>query len=194
VVLGLLHDVLGGRPAFNLRQGALAVKVDLSFVRAKLWALGAAAVAVATFAAFSAYANMRRLRSAEKVLSQRIADESLAHFGGKKTADEILATPEAVGGSSTESPMPKITAYDLLLDVSAQVPGKDKITLDLYRIDISGNKVDLEGTAAKAEEIDLFQGELKKKITCFEDVSRGTTEADANGKQRFKINVKSNCM
>ncbi len=191
--LGLVHEALASRPAFNLRQGALAVKVDLSFLRARLWALGAAAVAVATFAAGSAYANMYRLRKAEKILAARIAEESQQHFGSKKTPDEILATPGAVGGSA-ESPMPKISAYDLLLDISAQVPGKDKITLDLYRVDINGNKVDLEGTAKKAEEIDLFQGELKKKIPCFEDVSRGTTEADVNGMQRFKINIKSNCM
>ncbi|MBK7537727.1 MAG: pilus assembly protein PilM [Myxococcales bacterium] len=191
--VGLLHDALSGRPFFNLRQGSLAVKVDLSFLRAKLWAVGAAAVAVSSFAAVSAYANMYRLRKAEKVLQTRLADESQQHFGGKKTADEVLATPGAAGGN-VESPMPKITAYDLLLDISAQVPGKDKITLDLFRIDINGTKVDLEGTAKKAEEIDLFQGELKKKITCFEDVSRGTTESDANGLQRFKINIKSNCM
>lgn len=193
VTLGLLHDALSGRPAFNLRQGALAVKVDLSFLRAKLWAVGAAAVAVATFAAGSAYANMYRLRKAEKVLAQRLADDTMRHFNRKMTADEVLSAPQASGGSQL-SPMPKLTAYDLLLDISAQVPPKDKITLDLFRIDISGSKVDLEGTAKKAEEIDLFQGELKKKIACFEEVSRGTTESDVNGLQRFKINIKSNCM
>lgn len=193
VTLGLLHDTLSGRPAFNLRQGALAVKVDLSFLRAKLWAVGAAAVAVAIFAAGSAYANMYRLRKAEKVLAQRLADDTMRHFNRKMTADEVLSAPQAAGGSQL-SPMPKLTAYDLLLDISAQVPPKDKITLDLFRIDISGSKVDLEGTAKKAEEIDLFQGELKKKITCFEEVSRGTTESDVNGLQRFKINIKSNCM
>lgn len=193
VTLGLLHDTLSGRPAFNLRQGALAVKVDLSFLRAKLWAVGAAAVAVAIFAAGSAYANMYRLRKAEKVLAQRLADDTMRHFNRKMTADEVLSAPQAAGGSQL-SPMPKLTAYDLLLDISAQVPPKDKITLDLFRIDISGSKVDLEGTAKKAEEIDLFQGELKKKIACFEEVSRGTTESDVNGLQRFKINIKSNCM
>ncbi len=193
VTLGLLHDTLSGRPAFNLRQGALAVKVDLSFLRAKLWAIGAAAVAVAIFAAGSAYANMYRLRKAEKVLAQRLADDTMRHFNRKMTADEVLSAPQAAGGSQL-SPMPKLTAYDLLLDISAQVPPKDKITLDLFRIDISGSKVDLEGTAKKAEEIDLFQGELKKKIACFEEVSRGTTESDVNGLQRFKINIKSNCM
>jgi Tfp pilus assembly PilM family ATPase len=191
--VGLLHDALSGRPSFNLRQGPLAVKVDLSFLRTKLWAVGAAAVAVATFAAGSAYANMYRLRKAEKILQQRLADESTQHFGTKKTAEEVLSAPGATAGLS-ESPMPLISAYDLLLDISAQVPAKDKITLDILRLDITDAKVDIEGTAKKAEEIDLFQGELKKKITCFEEVTRGTTESAENDVQRFKINIKSKCM
>lgn len=195
IAVGLLHDSLAGRPLFNLRQGPLALKVDLSFLRTKLWAVGAAAVAVATFAAGSAYANMYRLRSAEKVLQQRLADETVSYFGTKKTAAEVLSSPGAnIGGGPGQSPMPKLTAYDILLDISAQVPAKDKITLDITRLDITDSKVDLEGTAKSAPEIDLFQGELKKKITCFTDVTRGTTESAENGVQRFKINIKSDCM
>lgn len=192
--VGLLHDSLSGRPLFNLRQGPLAVKVDLSFLRTKLWAVGAAAVAVATFAAGSAYANMYRLRKAEAVLQQRLADETVQHFGTKKTAAEVLNAPGAIAGTSAQSPMPKLTAYDILLDISAQVPPKDKITLDILRLDIADTKVDIEGTAKKTEEIDTFQGELKKKIPCFEEITRGTTEAGENGTQRFKINIKSKCM
>jgi general secretion pathway protein L len=193
--VGLLHDSLSGRPLFNLRQGPLALKVDLSFLRTKLWAVGAAAVAVATFAAGSAYANMYRLRGAEQVLQQRLADETVQHFGVKKTAAEVLSSPGATpGGGPGESPMPKLTAYDVLLDISAQVPGKDKLTLDITRLDITDSKVDIEGTAKTAPEIDLFQGELKKKIPCFTEVTRGTTESGENGVQRFKINIKSDCM
>jgi general secretion pathway protein L len=196
ITVGLLHDSLNGRPLFNLRQGPLAVKVDLSFLRTKMWAIGAAAVAVATFAAGSAYANMYRLRSAEKVLQQRLADETTQYFGTKKTAAEVLQAGGGTGGGSAPgvSPMPKLTAYDVMLDISAQVPAKDKITLDIYRLDITNDKVDLEGTAKKAEEIDLFQGELKKKIPCFKEITRGTTESGENGVQRFKINIKSECM
>jgi general secretion pathway protein L len=195
MAVGQLLDSLTGRPLFNLRQGPLALKVDLSFLRTKLWAVGAAAVAVATFAAGSAYANMYRLRSAEKVLQQRLADETVQHFGVKKTAAEVLSSPGAKpGGGPGESPMPKLTAYDVLLDISAQVPGKDKLTLDITRLDITDSKVDIEGTAKTAPEIDLFQGELKKKIPCFTEVTRGTTESGENGVQRFKINIKSDCM
>lgn len=195
--LGLLHDSLNGRPLFNLRQGPLAVKVDLSFLRTKMWAIGAAAVAVATFAAGSAYANMYRLRSAEKVLQQRLVDETTQFFGTKKTAAEVLtAAGITTGGSKTApgaSPMPKLTAWDILMDISAQVPGKDKVTINIYRLDISNDKVDIEGTAKKTEEIETFQGELKK-ITCFKEITRGTTESGENNEQRFKINIKSECM
>src|SRR5262249_42536064 len=130
MTIGMAFDAAGGRPVFDLRSGALAVKVDFSFLRSKVVPLGAAVLAIAAFAAGSAYADLYRLRKTEKLLSTRLADESTEQFGSARTADQILdaSTAGAAGGAS---PMPKLTAYDLLLDISSHVPGKDKITLDI---------------------------------------------------------------
>src|SRR5205085_8908511 len=68
MTVGMAYDAAGGRPTFDLRSGALAVKMDLSFLRAKAIPLGAAALCIAAFAAGSAYANLYRLRKAEKTL------------------------------------------------------------------------------------------------------------------------------
>ena len=49
--------------------------------------LGAAVLAIAAFAAGSAYADLYRLRKAEKLLATRLADESAEQFGSAKSAD-----------------------------------------------------------------------------------------------------------
>ena len=193
LTIGMAFDAAGGRPLFDLRSGALAVKVDFSFLRAKAVPLGAAVLAVAAFAAGSAYADLYRLRKAEKLLTTRLAEESTEQFGAAKTADQVL---DAGGpaGTSAASPMPHLTAYDLLLDISSRIPAKDKITLDIERMTIDDQKIDINGTTKSSEEIDLLISEIKK-IECFKNnVTRGPTDTLPSGVKRFKLTITAQCM
>lgn len=193
MTIGMAFDAAGGRPVFDLRSGALAVKVDFSFLRAKAVPLGAAVLAVAAFAAGSAYADLFRLRKAERLLTTRLAAESEEVLGAPKTADEVLGAPGA-GGAAAVSPMPKLTAYDLLLDISAHIPGKDKITLDIEKMTIDDQKIDINGTTKSSEEIDLLISEIKK-IECFKNnVTRGPTDTLPSGVKRFKLTITAQCM
>jgi len=193
MTIGMAFDAAGGRPLFDLRSGDLAVKVDFSFLRAKAVPLGAAVLAVAAFAAGSAYADLYRVRKAEKLLTTRLAAESQEQFGEPRSADAVLDA-SGPGGSSASSPMPKVTAYDLLLDVSSHIPPKDKITLDLERMTIDDTKVDINGSTKSSEEIDLLITELRK-IECFKtNLTRGPTETLANGNKRFKLTITAPCM
>lgn len=192
MTVGLAYDCAGGRPQFDLRSGALAVKMDLSFLRTKAVPLGAAVLAIAAFAAGSAYADLYRLRKAEKVLNTRVHDESAEQFGEAKTAADVLAQT-GPGGSSAISPLPKMSAYDILLEISAKVPPKDKIVLDIDQMMIDETKVDIQGTTKTAEGIDLLVTELRK-VECFKDVSRGQTDTNADGTKKFKLTITAACM
>ena len=193
MTIGMAFDAAGGRPMFDLRSGSLAVKVDFSFLRAKAVPLGGAVLAIAAFAAISAYADLYRIRKAEKVLTARFASEAEELPGpGPHTVESVLAQTSATGTGAV-SPMPKLSAYDLLLDISQHIPGKDKITLDLENLTIDDAKVDLSGTTKKSEEIDLLIAELKK-IECFKNnVTRGQTDTVPNG-VRFKLTITAQCM
>ncbi len=191
MTVGMAYDAAGGRPQFDLRQGALAKKMDLSFLRAKAVPLGAAALAIAAFAAASAYADLYRLRKAEKTLTTRLAAESQEVLGSQKTADEILNST-AGGGGASASPMPKLTAYDLLLEINSHVPPKDKITLDVDKLDVDEQKVDMSGTAKSREEIDALVTELKKS-DCFKDIQKGPTESGDNGTVKFRLTMSPTC-
>jgi len=190
MTVGMAYDAAGGRPQFDLRQGALAKKMDLSFLRAKAVPLGAAALAIAAFAAVSAYADLYRLRKAEKTLTTRLATESQEVLGSQKSADDVLKSTSAAGGSL--SPVPKMTAYDLLLEVNSHVPPKEKITLDVDKLDIDEAKVDLSGTAKTREEIDALVTELKKS-DCFKDVQKGPTESGDNNTVKFRLTMNPQC-
>jgi Tfp pilus assembly PilM family ATPase len=192
MTIGMAFDASGGRPMFDLRSGALALKVDFSFLRAKAVPLGAAVLAIAAFAAGSAYADLYRVRKAEKVLTARFATES-ADLPEPHTVEDVIGAT-APAGTAAASPMPKLTAYDLLLDISSHIPPKDKITLDLEKLVIDDAKIDMSGTTKTAEEIDLLVTELRK-IDCFKNnVTRGPTDTLPNGNKRFKLTITAQCM
>jgi Tfp pilus assembly PilM family ATPase len=193
MTLGMAYDAAGGRPQFDLRSGALAAKVDLSFLRAKAVTLGVAALSIAAFAAIAAYANLYRLRKSETTLATRLANETTEMYNAPKTASEVLSST-APGGAAAASVIPKMSAYDLLLEINAHLPPKDKITLDLDKldIDIDGEKVDMSGSAKTGEEIDTLVAELKK-ITCFKEIQRGATETGEGGVKKFKLTITTDC-
>ncbi len=194
LTIGMAYDCAGGRPQFDLRSGALAVKVDLSFLRAKLVPAAAGLLAILAFASVSAYADLYRLRKEKKVLDTRLATETTEFYGSAKTADDVLGGPGGGGpGGGGESPMPRMTAYDVLLEINAHVPPKDKITLDVDKLQIDGQKVELEGTAKTPEEVDSLVGELKK-IDCFhKDVTNGALETVGELK-KFHVTINAQCM
>jgi Tfp pilus assembly PilM family ATPase len=192
MTIGMAYDAAGGRPQFDLRSGDLAMKVDLSFLRAKAVSLGVAVLAIAAFAAGSAFADLYRLRKAQTTLATRLANETQELYGTTKTASEVLSST-GVSGTAALSPLPKMTAYDILLEINAHLPPKDKITLDIDKLDIDDQKVDMSGTAKTGEEIDLLVSELKK-ITCFKEIQRGATETGEGGVKKFKLTIPSTCM
>ncbi|MBL8625274.1 MAG: pilus assembly protein PilM [Myxococcales bacterium] len=193
-------DVAGGRASFDLRQGALAFKVDMTFIKTKLMQVGAAALVVLAFAGGSAYASMKTLRKAEKTLNQRIATESAEAFDGKpKKVKELLAL-SAVGGAAGESPMPKMSAYDLLLEINGKLPAREGITLNVSSIDIKENKVTIEGSAKTPEEVDALEAALKsvegvvKGTPCVKEVSRGPSKSGKDGEKLFSFALRTECM
>lgn len=187
-------DGASGRPAFDLRQGPLAFKVDMTFLRTKLLHLAIAGLVVLGFAGASAWASMRELRKAEKTLTQRVAVESAEAFDGKpRSVKELLALTTGSAAATGESPMPRMSAYDLLIEINAKLPARDKITLNVTSFEIKDNKVNLEGSAKTPEEIDQIETALKG-IPCVKEITRGASKSGKDGEKLFSFAMRTECM
>ena len=88
--------------------------------------------------------------------------------------------------------MSRDLAYDMMLEINSHLPPKEKITLDIEKLDIDDQKVDMSGTAKSGEEIDLLVSELKK-IPCFKEIQRGATETGDGGVKKFKLTIPTTC-
>ncbi|HEV7558762.1 MAG TPA: pilus assembly protein PilM [Kofleriaceae bacterium] len=197
MTIGMAYDCAGGRPMFDLRSGSLAVRVDLSFLRAKAVPLGGAVLAIAACAAGAAAADLYRLKKAEKTLTARLQEDTIAHYGVAKSADDVLGTNSGTGiANAANSPIPKMSAYDVMLEISNRIPARDKIQLDLVKLDILPDKIDINGYVKTGEEVDLFINEIKK-IECFKDVTAGprsTEKVNDVDLKKFSVAINSQCM
>jgi Tfp pilus assembly PilM family ATPase len=189
--IGGALDGASGRPLFDLRQGVLAFKVDLTFIRAKAYQLAAATVIVLAFAAGSAWAAHYKLRKNEKILTDRLAAETAEVYGSSMNADAVLNETKAASLAAL-SPLPKMSAYDILLAINEKLPARDKVTLDVTQLDINGTTVEIRGTTKKPDEIDTLETALKD-IQCLGPAARGSTQQTAEGSQ-FQLSYKHTCM
>lgn len=198
LAVGVAFEGATGRPVFDLRQGALAYKADLSIFREKAVPLLVTALAIIAFATVAGFSKMRALKHSEKVLTQRLALETTEVFGKQMSADEVLAM--TLEGEIGASPLPKSTAYDLLLTINEALPDRKTVNLDVRDISIKGGKISIEILSRPTEKQQGSEGVTEiekglKAVTCFESVTRGdsTTEKDDAKRVTLTVAVKDKC-
>lgn len=199
---GVAFEGASGRAQFDLRQGDLAFKADLSFLRAKATPLAAAALAVVAFAAVASYAKLHKLRKAEAALDKRLALETVEAFGRQMTAQEVLdqVNPAAAGAGGAGSPIPEKTARDLLVEFNDALPPRAEVKIDVGSIDIKPSKVTVTGVSADMPTqnalaaIKALEASLKKS-KCFADFPSPQIQPGSTDDTRtFTLTIKTACL
>jgi general secretion pathway protein L len=189
---GVALDGAAGGVMYDLRQGPLAFRADFSFLRQKIAHIAAVALIIIAFAAGNAYAALYKLRADEGVLTERIAVESLQATGKRMTYDEII-TMVGPQQAVEESPLPKMTAWDILLEINAKLPPRSEVTIDVKNVDIRPGQISITATALDTKQVGAVEKALKS-IECFDDVSKPNISSGANDVKSFTISIKSSCM
>jgi type IV pilus assembly protein PilM len=186
---GIALEAASGRPAFDLRQGPFAYKTDFSFLRKRAGFLVACGLALVAFAAGNAYAALYQLKKEGQLLDKRIASDSQEIFGKPLT---LAALEEQLHPKKEGSPLPKMTAFDLLVEISRKLPEKGAIKLDVMELEIEPKKLYLKVVVDNEQSADAAEKKLKE-ITCFEDVKRGNVDTVSDGKQ-LTWTITNKCM
>lgn len=192
LAVGVAMEGATGRPVFDLRQGDLAYKADLSILREKAMPLLAAVLTIIAFATVAGFAKMRMLKNTEKVLANQLAVETTEVFGKQMTASEV--EDMALAGENGPSVLPKATAYDLLLMVNSALPGRDEINVDVEEIAIKDGKITVELLARPTEKLQASEvisavEEGLAKVECFKDVTRGDSTTEKDDAKRVTVTV-----
>src|SRR5262249_31324190 len=139
--LGLALAAATPVPQVNLRKGDLAYRTDYSYLRGKSGYLAAAVLAILAFAAINAAASLRGLRKEGEALEGRLRKQTIELFGEARTDGKAISEELRGGPKGGFPPLPAMTAYDLLDEISKHVPGSDKGKLDITELDIKPKKI-----------------------------------------------------
>ncbi len=187
--IGIALEGATGRPAYDLRRGALSYKADYSFLRAKAGYLAACTLLIIAFAAATAYASLYRLRKEEAILDERLREVTTELFGQPATVEEVETK---LSPTKEQSPLPKGTAYDQLVEISKRLPARNEVKLDVMELEIEPKKITMKTIAESSAAIDAIEKKLKE-VECFTGFTRGDQSTVADGKQ-VTLTIPTKCM
>ncbi|HTT69742.1 MAG TPA: pilus assembly protein PilM [Anaeromyxobacteraceae bacterium] len=186
-----LRGYQGSRaPRLNLRRGELAYTRDFEHLRGKLARLGAWAALIVLLAVVSSGVKVFALSRQEKLLDGALCSATRTLLGKCYTNDE-LAVAALRGKGSITAYVPKDSALDVFAELAARTP-RD-LPLKFERIEITRDKLHLQGVTDAAENVDKIVNGLKAS-RCFGDSrSGGVRKRSVDGKFEFTVDSDLTC-
>jgi len=182
----------GGRAGrLNLRRGALAFTRDFEHVRGKVGQLAVYAALVLLLAVVSTGVKAFALARQEAALDKALCDAQTKIVG--KCYPNIEEAQAVLRGRGTPGGvLPRTSAVDVLTELSLRVPPEVKLRLD--RIEITRDKLHLQGTTDAAESVDRIVTALRGS-QCFGDArSGGARRRASDGKFEFTVDSALTCI
>jgi general secretion pathway protein L len=177
-------------PRLNLRRGELAYTRDFQHVRGKVGRLAGWTALVILLAMVSSGVRVFALSRQEKLLDGALCDAT-QKLVGKCFENDELAVAALRGKGTVAASIPKNSALDIFTELSARTPQDFWLKLD--RIEITRDKLHLQGITDAAENVDRIVGALRAS-RCFGDArSGGARKRSGDGKFEFTIDSDLTC-
>jgi len=200
LAVGLCHLAAEHRhDALNLRNGPLASASSHSLVREKGLVFATAAVVALGLLVANGWARLALLKKEENLLATHLRTQT------EQVLDKPMTDPGRVlrkirqlqrAKRRSEIPIPRSSAFAVLSEISRQTPPRNKVTLDVSRMNLKARKIVIKGTVGSASDVELFATALRK-IKCFDKVEPSkTTEVGVGDEKKssFTITISSSCM
>jgi general secretion pathway protein L len=177
-------------PRLNLRRGELAFTRDFQHVRGKVVRLATWAALVLLLAVVSSGVKVFALSRQERLLDGALCDATQKLIGKCYENDE-LAVAALRGKGTAAASIPRNSAVDVFMELSARTPQDFWLKLD--RIEITRDKLHLQGITDAAENVDRIVSSLRGS-RCFGDArSGGARKRSSDGKFEFTIDSDLTC-
>jgi general secretion pathway protein L len=178
-------------PRLNLRRGELAFTRDFEHLKGRIARLGAYAGLVLLLAIASAGVKAFALARQEAALDRTLCDAQEKIIGrcypNFEEAQAVLR-----GRGSATATLPRVSAVDLFAELAQKAP--PDVPLRFERIEVTKDKLHLQGTTDAAENVDRIVGALKGS-RCFGDArSGGARRRGTEGKFEFSIDASLTCL
>jgi general secretion pathway protein L len=178
-------------PRLNLRRGDLAFTRDFEHVKGKVARLAAYAGLVVLLAIVSAGVKAFALSHHESALDRSLCDAEQKIvgrcFSNFEEAQAVLR-----GRGTAGAAIPRVSAVDAFAEVSERVPADVPVRFE--RIELTKDKLHLQGTTDAAENVDKIAAALKGSH-CFADArSGGARRRSTDSKFEFSVDASITCL
>ena len=181
-----------GHKQLDLRRGSFQYRVSFSIVRQKAAHLALLVGAVLACAAVDGTIALRRLSSEQQQLKEKLRLATKELFGAPRfDATEVTAALKR-SFRDEMAPLPRVTAYDLLDQISRKMPAADQVAIDVQDLDIKTKKTTIKGTVDSAAALDDVVAKLKE-VDCFEEINKGPLTEVSGGAKQFSLTINSKC-
>ena len=177
LALGLALRAQQPRGHINFRKGEFAFTKDLSQVRGQLGRLALAAAILLALAFGLGVAHVTSLRSQGKDYDTALCAATRRILGTCMT-DYRQALGSLSGGKSKAAGIPRVSAADVLAELTAHLPEQSLPTLE--DIDISTTTIRIKGVADSFSKVDEVTSALKKD-KCFGEIKQPRSEKQPQG-------------
>lgn len=189
--LALRGQAAGSRaPRFNLRRGALAFQGHYDYLREKLGRLGVfAATLLVLLIGFGFVRNAVLAQGEERVDDQLCSTTKKVLGTCEKNYDRALNLLR--GEKSPAAALPKVSALNLLAELTARIPAEAHAQLDQIQIDLT--RISVRGQTENSKQVDQITTALKT-FKCFKDVKEGKLERSKDGEHmKFRFDIQVEC-
>jgi general secretion pathway protein L len=182
----------GRRQNLDFRRGEFAFATDRSLLRDKAWTIALSLVALLFLGAFNAWASLYSLRAERDALRTRLEQATRDTFGAS-VPDPVQASRRVVRGAKAHGgEIPTGTAVDVLDRMSRSMPDKEKVKVDITRLDVKPSKTYVRGEAMSGSDVGKVIEALEEE-DCFAEVSAGKISEVAEGKKQFSLTIQTKC-
>ncbi|MET0402984.1 MAG: pilus assembly protein PilM [Cystobacter sp.] len=189
--LALRGQASGARaPRFNLRRGEFAFKGDYDYLKDKMGLLASFAVTLLLLLIASGVVRNSVLARREAQVDGVLCSVTQRILGScEKNYD--IALNRLKGVESPAAALPKMSAVDLLAELTQRVPPGVAVTFD--RIDIDLERISVRGITDGSKQVDALAAALRGH-RCFKEVKEGKVEKTREGnKVSFRMDIQVQC-
>ncbi len=176
-------------PRFNLRRGEFAFKGDYDYIKDKMGLLASFAATLLLLLIATGVVRNSVLARREAQVDAVLCDVTQRILGAcEKNYD--LALNKLKGVESPAAALPKMSAVNLLAEMTQRVPADVPVTFD--RIDIDLERITVRGETDSSKQIDTIAAALKGH-RCFKEVKEGKVEKTQGNKVTFRLDIQVQC-
>lgn len=190
--IGLALGAGGRGHDIDLRSGELSYQRGFSFLKEKAPLLVGLGGAVAISFAFAVWSELRALGKDMEVATAELEQTTLAAFE-KPTSDpeEAAALLEQAKNPAETDPMPKLDAFDVMVDISKAVPMS--VVHDIEELDMQRGHVRVQGIVGTTAEASLVRDNMAS-TRCVSDAKIAKVTQVVNGtRQKYVLEYDLKC-